>query len=399
MFRRRGWGFGWRWWGFLAALLGRSPRLEVKGGALHPTLDIHAAVAFTPDEEINIRVYRSASPAVVNITTIAMAYDFFLNPVANEGTGSGAIIDRSGHILTNFHVIDGARRLEVTLADGSKWPARPVGADPSNDLAVIKIDAPAEKLTSFRWAIPPNYSSARRSWSSATHSDFDRTLTVGIVSSVGRSIRADNGRLIRGIIQTDAAINPGNSGGPVLNSSGEVIGVSTAIFSPSGGSVGVGFAVPINTAKRIIPELINRGYVARPYLGIAGHEIVPALVQALSLPVKEGIMVVEVTPGSPAQRAGIRGGDRAVQVGNMIVRVGGDIITEIDQVKVRTFEELSDFIDAKQPGDTVTLTFNRQGKAQRCRGAAARAAARLRNCCGGAYSYFIGRSGQSHCGW
>jgi S1-C subfamily serine protease len=148
----------------------------------------------------------------------------------------------------------------------------------------------------------------------------------------------------------------------VLNSSGEVVGVSTAIFSPSGGSVGLGFAVPINTAKRIIPELIKRGYVARPYLGIAGYALMPMLVQALKLPVNEGIMVVEVTPGSPAQRAGIRGGDRTMQVGNLIVRVGGDIITEIDRVKVRTSEELSDVIDTKHPGDTVALTYTRQGK-------------------------------------
>jgi S1-C subfamily serine protease len=323
---------------------------------------IQVAVAFTPDEEINIRVYRAASPAVVNITTTAVAYDFFLTAVPKEGTGSGAIIDRSGHILTNFHVIDGARRLEVTLADGSKWPARPVGADPSNELAVIKIDAPAEKLTVIPLGDSSRLVVGQKVLVIGNPFGYDRTLTVGIVSSLGRSIRADNGRLIRDVIQTDAAINPGNSGGPVLNSSGEVIGVSTAIFSPSGGSVGVGFAVPINTAKRIIPDLIKRGYVARPYLGITGHQVVPGLAQALRLPVQEGIMVVEVSPGSPAQRAGIRGGDRAIQVGNMIVRVGGDIITEVDQVKVRTFEELSDFIDSKQPGDTVSLTFNRQGK-------------------------------------
>jgi S1-C subfamily serine protease len=346
----------------LAALLGDRLEWWRKEEPFIRPHDIQAAVAFTPDEEINIRVYRATSPAVVNITTTAVTYDFFLNPLPQEGTGSGAIIDRSGHILTNFHVIDGARRLEVTLADGSKWPARPVGADPSNDLAVIKIDAPVEKLTVIPLGDSSKLLVGQKVLVIGNPFGLDRTLTVGIVSSVGRSIRADNGRLIRGIIQTDAAINPGNSGGPVLNSSAEVIGVSTAIFSPSGGSVGVGFAVPINTAKRILSELISRGYVARPYLGIAGHEIVPALVQALRLPVKEGIMVVEVTPGSPAQRAGIRGGDRAVQVGNMIVRVGGDIITEVDQVKVRTFEELSDCIDAKQPGDTVALTFNRQGK-------------------------------------
>jgi putative serine protease PepD len=336
--------------------------LWMEGETFVEPADIQAAVAFTPEEEINIRVYRSASPAVVNITTTAVAYDFFLNPVPKEGTGSGAIIDRSGHILTNFHVIDGARRLEVTLADGSKWQARPIGADPGNDLAVIKIDAPAETLTVIPMGDSSRLVVGQKVLVIGNPFGFERTLTGGIVSSTGRSIRAENGRLIRGIIQTDAAINPGNSGGPLLNSSGEIIGVSTAIFSPSGGSVGVGFAVPINTAKRIIADLINRGYVARPYLGISGHEVFPALAEALRLPVKEGIMVVEVAPGSPAQRAGIRGSDRAVQVGNMIVRVGGDIITEVDQMKVRTFEELSDFIDAKQPNDTVTLTFNRQGR-------------------------------------
>jgi S1-C subfamily serine protease len=346
----------------LAGVLGASLWLWRQEEQFISPQDVQAAVAFTPDEEINIRVYSAASPAVVNITTTAVAYDFFLNPVPKEGTGSGAIIDRSGHILTNFHVIEGARRLEVTLADASKWPARPVGADPSNDLAVIKIDAPAEKLSVIPLGDSSKLVVGQKVLVIGNPFGFERTLTVGIVSSLGRSIRADNGRLIRGIIQTDAAINPGNSGGPLLNSSGEVIGVSTAIFSPSGGSVGVGFAVPINTAKRIIPELIKRGYVARPYLGITGHEVFPALAQALSLPVSEGIMVVEAAPGSPAQRAGIRGGDRVVQIGNMIVRVGGDIITEVDRVKVRTFEQLSEFIDGKRPGDTVTLTVNRQGK-------------------------------------
>jgi S1-C subfamily serine protease len=321
-----------------------------------------AAAGFTAEEEINIRVYRTVSPAVVNITNTAVAYDFFLNAIAKEGTGSGAIIDRSGHILTNFHVIESARRLEVTLADGSKWPAKPVGADPSNDLAVIKIEAPATALMPVPLGDSSTLVVGQKVLVIGNPFGFARTLTVGIVSSLGRSIRADNGRLIRGIIQTDAAINPGNSGGPVLNSSGEVVGVSTAIFSPTGSSVGVGFVVPVNTAKRIIPELISRGYVTRPYLGISGHEIIPVLAQTLRLPVTEGIMVVEVTPGSPAQRAGLRGGDRAVQVGNIIVRVGGDIITEMDGSKVRTFEQLSDFIDAKRPDDVVRLTFNRQGK-------------------------------------
>jgi S1-C subfamily serine protease len=347
----------------LTGAMGHRLRSWLDGDVLVQPATVQAAPGLTPDEEINIRVYRMASPGVVNITTTAVAYDFFLNPVPQEGTGSGTIIDKTGHILTNFHVIDGARRLEVTLADGSKWPGRAVGADPSNDLAIIKTDAPVEQLTVVPLGDSSKLVVGQKVLVIGNPFGFERTLTVGIVSSLGRSIRSDNGRSIRGIIQTDAAINPGNSGGPLLNASGEVIGVSTAIFSPSGGSVGVGFAVPINTAKRIIPELISRGRVARPYLGISGHEIVPALAQALRLPVKEGIMVVEVTPGSPAQRAGIRGGDRAVQVGNTIVRVGGDIITEVDGVKVGSFEQLSDFIDAKRPGEAVSLSFIRQGKA------------------------------------
>jgi putative serine protease PepD len=335
-------------------------RIEPHASVQAPAAE--AAVEFTPDEHINIRVYRMASPAVVNITTTAVAYNFFLNPIPKEATGSGAIIDRAGHILTNFHVIDGARRLEVTLADGNKWPARVVGADATNDLAVIKTEAPSDQLTVVPMGDSSTLVVGQKVLVIGNPFGFKRTLTVGIISSLGRTIQADNGRLIRCIIQTDAAINPGNSGGPVLNSSGEVIGVSTAIFSPSGGSVGVGFAVPINTAKQIIPELISRGYVARPFLGISGHEIVPPLAQALRLPVKEGIMVVDVTAGSPAQRAGIRGGDRAVQVGNVIVRVGGDIITQVDNLKVRTFEELSDIIDTKRPGDVVRLILNRHGQ-------------------------------------
>ncbi len=344
-----------------AGVLGSRMSSWVADPSLSRPSAVSAAVAFTPDEEVNIRVYRIASPAVVNITTTAVAYDFFLNPIPQEGTGSGTIIDRTGHILTNFHVVEGARRLEVTLADGSKRQAKVVGADASNDLAVIKIDSPPEQLTVILLGDSSKLVVGQKVLAIGNPFGFERTLTVGIVSSLGRSIRAENGRLIRGIIQTDAAINPGNSGGPLLNSNGEAIGVNTAIFSPSGGSVGVGFAIPINAAKRILPELISQGYVARPYLGISGHEVLPGLANALRLAVKEGIMVVDVTPGSPAQLAGIRGGDKAVQVGNMIVQVGGDVIAEVDGAKVRTFEELSDYIDSKRPGDTIRLTLNRKG--------------------------------------
>ena len=319
-------------------------------------------VGFSPEEEVNIRVYRSASPGVVNLTTTAVAHDFFLNPIPQRGTGSGAIIDRAGHVLTNFHVIEGARRLEVTLADGSKRQAKFVGGDPSNDLAVIKIDAPPEQLTVIPLGDSSTLVVGQKVLAIGNPFGFDRTLTVGIVSSLGRTIRAEGGRTIRGIIQTDAAINPGNSGGPLLNSKGEIIGVNTAIFSPTGGSVGVGFAIPIDSAKRILPELISRGYVAHPYVGITGQEIFPALANALRLPTTEGIMVVEVAQGSPAHRAGVRGGNEVLQIGNTLVRVGGDVITEIDGTRIRTFDEFSDYIDSKRPNDTIRLTINRKGR-------------------------------------
>lgn len=347
--------------GLVLGLLGGPRPLEREFSLAIP--QAVAAAGFSPDEEINIRVYRAASPGVVNITTTAVTYDFFLNPVPQKGTGSGAIIDRGGHILTNVHVIEGARRLEVTLADGSKWPGTVVGVDPNNDLAVIKIEASPEQLTLIPLGDSSKLIVGQKVLAIGNPFGFERTLTVGIISSLGRTIKAEGGRMIRGIIQTDAAINPGNSGGPLLNSGGEIIGINTAIFSPSGGSVGVGFAIPIETAKRIIPELIRHGYVARPYLGISGQEMFPALAKALRLQVREGIMVVEVVPLSPAQRAGLKGGDETVQVGNMLVRVGGDLITEIDGTKVRTFAELSDYIDSKQPDETVRLTIHRKGRA------------------------------------
>jgi S1-C subfamily serine protease len=291
-----------------------------------------------------------------------VAHDFFLNPIPQKGTGSGAIIDRAGHVLTNFHVIEGARRLEVTLADGSKRPAKVVGGDPNNDLAVIRIDVSPEQLTVIPLGDSSKLVVGQKVLAIGNTFGFDRTLTIGIISSLGRTIRAEGGRMIRGIVQTDAAINPGNSGGPLLNSNGEIIGVNTAIFSPSGGSVGVGFAIPIDSAKRILPELISRGYVARPYLGITGQELSPALANALRLQTTEGIMVVEVAQGSPAHRAGVKGGNEVLQIGNTLVRVGGDVITEIDGTQIRTFDEFSDFIDSKRPEDTIRLTINRKGR-------------------------------------
>ncbi len=317
-------------------------------------------VDLTPEERIVIGVYKQVSPAVVHIASIALAYDFFFNVVPQAGTGSGFLIDEQGHILTNNHVVEDAKSLEVTLADGTKVPATLVGRDPNNDLAVIKISVPGRRLP----AIPLGDSAGLQvgQFAIAIGNPFglDRTVTTGVISSLNRSLRAENGREMRGIIQTDAAINPGNSGGPLLNSRGEVIGINTAIFSPSGGSVGIGFAIPVNTAKRLTPQLIATGRVRHPWLGIAGITLSPELARALDLPVEKGVLVAQVYPRSPAARAGLQGGQRRVRVGNTILAVGGDILTAADGKPVESMDRLVAHLDdEKGVGQVVELTLRR----------------------------------------
>ncbi len=321
------------------------------------------AERLTSEEQVVIRVYKEVSPAVVHITSTALVYDFFFNVVPQRGTGSGFLIDDKGHIVTNNHVVEDARSLEVTLADGSKVPARLVGRDPSNDLAVIKIDVPREKLHIVRLGDSAELQIGQMAIAIGNPFGLDRTVTRGVISSLGRTLRAENGREIRGIIQTDAAINPGNSGGPLLNSRGEVIGINTAIFSPSGGSVGIGFAIPVNTAKRLVPQLITKGRVSHPWLGIAGLTLSPELSRALDLPVKEGVLVVQVSPQSPASQAGLRGGRQRVRVGNRILPIGGDIIVGIDGRKIEGMDKLLAYLeDTKRVGERVELEVIREGQ-------------------------------------
>ncbi len=319
-------------------------------------------VAETEDEQNNISIYRRIGPGVVNITSVVIQRDFFFNPVPREGAGSGSIIDTKGHILTNHHVIRDSSKLEVTLSDGSKWKARLVGADPGNDLAVIKIDAPSERLT----VIPMGDSSAlevgQKVLAIGNPFGLGQTLTTGIISSLGRSIRSEAGSLIEDVIQTDAAINPGNSGGPLLDSEGKIIGINSAIISPTGASVGIGFAIPVNTAKRILPELIQKGYVSYPWIGASVFPLIPEFAKSLGLKVERGAMIMEVVRGGPADKAGLRGGDRQVQVGNMMIPVGGDVITEFDGEKVASSDELVRLIRARRPGDRVALKALRNGK-------------------------------------
>jgi len=318
-------------------------------------------VALTEEERNNIAVYEKVADGVVNVTSTAIQMDFFFNAFPTQGSGSGSIIDAKGHILTNHHVVANVQKLEVTLADESKWPAKLIGSDPDSDLAVIRIDAPKEKLKIVPMGDSKNLKIGQKVLAIGNPFGLERTLTTGIISSLGRTIRSDAGTLMEDIIQTDAAINPGNSGGPLLNSDGEIIGINSAIISPSGGSVGIGFAIPVNSAKRVVPELIAKGYVTYPWIGATIQSLIPAIAKNLKVSVERGAMITEVVKGGPADKAGLKGGSQKVQIGNMIVIVGGDIVVKADQHDVKTNDELIRYIREKKPGDTILLKVLRKG--------------------------------------
>jgi S1-C subfamily serine protease len=323
---------------------------------------LKSAPALTDDEKNNVTIYQKASPSVVNVISTVITRDFFLNAIPREGSGSGSFIDARGHVLTNNHVIRDAKKLEVTLADGSKWPANLVGTDPDNDLAVIKIDAPADKLKPLPLGDSQRLQVGQKVLAIGNPFGLGLTLTTGIISSLGRNIRSEVGTMIEDLIQTDASINPGNSGGPLLNSEGEIIGINSAIISPTGASVGIGFAIPVNTAKRIIPQLVSKGYVTYPWAGASVQPLFPELARVLKLKVERGAMVIEVTSGGPADKAGLRGGNRQFQAGNVQLIVGGDVITRVDQHEVKDADDLIKYIRERKPGDAVTLKILRDGQ-------------------------------------
>jgi S1-C subfamily serine protease len=322
------------------------------------------------DEQNNIEIYRALSPAVVNVTAEARI-DTFFGPVPQRGSGSGSIIDVDGQrvILTNYHVVREAASvngrgssIEVSLADKSTYKASIVGVDPDHAIAVLRVDAPAGKL---RTAVPLGSSSnlqvGQKVLAIGNPFGLDQTLTTGIISALERPLSAPSGWQISGVIQTDAAINPGNSGGPLLNSRGELIGINTAILSESGGNVGIGFAVPVDIAKRVIPELLTSGRVARAFLGIGYQPVNDRIRRYFDLEADAaGLLVTEVQAGSPADRAGLRR-TTETQDGYSL----GDIVVSIDGKELKTSDDLSLVLNQKRPGDTVQLVLLRGGQTQR----------------------------------
>jgi S1-C subfamily serine protease len=313
-------------------------------------------------EAENVRIYREASPAVANVVTRTVEYDFFFNPVPVEGAGSGFVIDTDGHILTNYHVIQGAQTIEVTLGDRSRFKAKLIGVDTRNDLALIKIDPGTRKLVTLPLGDSRNLLVGQRVLAIGNPFGFQSTLTTGVVSSLGRTVQTGENTFIDEAIQTDAAINRGNSGGPLLNSHGEVIGINSAIYAPTGTTAGIGFAIPVNTARRVAEDLIKTGRVRRATLGIEGRGLWPGLAEALHIPVQQGILVERVTPGGPAAQAGIRGGTHSMLAGLQEIRTGGDVLVAWDDKPLATQMDLNLLLNRAWPGDSVTLTVIRDGK-------------------------------------
>lgn len=317
---------------------------------------------FDAEEQINISVYKKVLPSVVNITSTAVAFDFFYGAVPQEGQGSGFVIDKEGHILTNYHVVANARQVEVTFSNRKKYKAQVIGMDPSHDLAVLKINAdgaPPAVLGDSKGLVV-----GQKVFAIGNPFGLSGTMTRGIISSM-RSIRGPDGTPIDEAIQTDAAINPGNSGGPLLNSRGEVIGINTMIATGGANqSAGVGFAIPVNAAKAVLNDLVTEGRVKRPTLGIRGLPISPELAEELGLPADYGVLIMQTVRGGPAEAAGLRGGNERAYLGNTPIMLGGDLIVAIDGQEINDLRDLSGMMNNHRAGDTITVTVYR-GKQRR----------------------------------
>jgi putative serine protease PepD len=314
--------------------------------------------SLSTDEQNNIEIYRTLAPGVVNVHSTSFARDFFGYVEPQEGSGSGSILDQAGNILTNYHVVERAQKLSVSFGGQKTYAATVVGGDPDTDLAVIRlVEKPREPLTVVPLGDSEKLVVGQKVLAIGNPFGLDRTLTTGVISGLQRPIRARNNRQIEGAIQTDASINPGNSGGPLLDSSGRMIGINSQILSPSGASAGVGFAVPVNIAKRIVPQLISSGQVLRPKLGITTRNV-EAFKNQVDLPVSEGVLIWQVASGGAAASAGLRG---LTQTENGDVELG-DIIVAIDREKVASSDDLFRILDKHKVGDTVSVEIVRSGK-------------------------------------
>jgi putative serine protease PepD len=311
------------------------------------------------DEAANVGIYSQASPAVANIVTRTLEYDVFFEPVSVDGAGSGFLFDERGYILTNYHVVQGAQAIEVTFTDRTRYSARFVGGDPRNDVALIQIDPKGRRLPVLPLGDSDRLQVGQFVLAIGNPFGFTSTLTTGVVSALGRTVQTGPRTFIDGAVQTDAAINQGNSGGPLLNSRGEVIGINSAIFTPSGAAAGIGFAIPINLARRIAQDLITQGRVRRATLGIEARAFGPGIAEALGFPVEQGLLIERVLPNSGAQAAGLRGGTRMVIAGMRRIAIGGDILVEVDGQPVIQDLDLDLLLNRKRPGDSVTVTIYR----------------------------------------
>ena len=321
---------------------------------------------FTQDELQNINIYEKCNEAVVNINTKVTTYDWFLEPyVQDGGSGSGSIIDKRGYILTNVHVIQNATIIYVSLFDGTQYEAKIVGQDLDSDLAVIKFDPPeGMDLKTISFGDSTNLKVGQKVIAIGNPFGMERTMTTGIVSGLGRPIQHSNKRIIRNMIQTDTAINPGNSGGPLLNAEGKMIGINTMIMSSSGNSAGVGFAVPSETAVRVVSDLLKYGKVQRGVLDAKILQLNRRIAQYAGLDIASGILVSEVDRGGNAEKAGLKGGTEAVYYGNRssIIYLGGDVITKIDGIKIASLADYYSALESKRPGDQIEVVVHRNRK-------------------------------------
>jgi S1-C subfamily serine protease len=333
------------------------PLAKVWRGSPLQLTEADAQPAYTAEETNRIAVYKRTLPSVVNVTSSALAFDFFYGVVPQSGQGSGFILSKDGRILTNFHVIENAQKVEVTLSDKHKYPAQVVLQDKAHDLALLQISAP--NLTPAVLSESRDLQVGQNVYAIGNPFGLNGTMTTGIISSI-RSVREPQGATIENALQTDAAINPGNSGGPLLNSRGEVIGMNTLIAT--GGaeqSSGIGFAIPVDTIKAVLSDYTKYGRVRRPSLGIASLAIGPDLAEQIGLPADYGVLVQKVIPGGAAEHAGLRGGTQQAYLGNTPIYLGGDLIVAIDEDRVTSPQDISEIMDHHQAGDIVTVTFYR----------------------------------------